>query len=85
MLIATEEDEKLDLERAKERFLDGTLNTEAQIISLAAETSMDIVTTPTQPQLNSTVVFDTKMTLHFPPPPNVCNISVVIVPILTKL
>ena len=35
MLIATEEDEKLDLERAKERF---------QIISLAAETSMDIVT-----------------------------------------
>ena len=76
MLIATEEDEKLDLERAKERF---------QIISLAAETSMDIVTTPTQPHLNSTVAFDTKITLHFPPPPNVNNISVVIVPILTKL
>ena len=57
-----------------------------------------IVTTPTQPQLNSKVVFDMKMTLdhhHHPPPPppthhhpnrlNVSNISAVTVLILTKL
>ena len=49
-----------------------------------------IVTTPTQPQLNSKVGFDTKMTLdhhHHPPPHklNVINISAVPDPILTKL
>ena len=52
-----------------------------------------IVTTPTQPQLNSEVGFDMKMTLHHPPtthPPthdklNVINISAVPNPISTKL
>ena len=46
-----------------------------------------IVTTPTQPQLNSKVGFDTKMTLDHPPPQklNVINISGVPAPILTKL
>ena len=47
----------------------------------------DIVTTPTQPQLNSKVAFDTKITLdHHPPPPhklNVINISAVADLILT--
>ena len=47
----------------------------------------DIVTTPTQPQLNSTVRFDTKMTLHHHHHHklNVINISAVPDPPLTKL
>ena len=53
---------------------------------------INIVTTPTQHQLNSKVVFDMKMTHHLtttttPPPPykfNVINISAVPDPILTK-
>ena len=63
-------------------------------------TPCQIVTTPTQPQLNSKVVCDTKITLHHHhhnPPPlpttttntyhklNVINISAVPDPILTKL
>ena len=49
------------------------------------------VTTPTQrqPNLNCSWRLDTKMTVHTTPPPphklNVCNISAVIDPILTKL
>ena len=58
---------------------------------------LKIVTTPTQPQLNSKVGCDTKMTLiHHPPPPpptthhhphklNVSNIAAVTDPISTKL
>ena len=46
------------------------------------------VTTPTQPQLNSKVGFDMKMTLHHHHHPhklNVSNISAVTDPISTKL
>ena len=47
---------------------------------------MYIVTTPTQPQLNSKVGFDMKMTLDHPPHKlNVINISAVPDLILTKL
>ena len=50
-------------------------------------TLLTIVTTPTQPQLNSKVGFDMKMTLHHHPPHklNVSNISAVTDPDLTKL
>ena len=50
-----------------------------------------IVTTPTQPQFNSKVGFDMKMTLIHQPPTtthqelNVGNISAVMDPILSKL
>ena len=44
-----------------------------------------IVTTPTQPQLNSKVGCDMKMTLVHPHKLNVSNISAVTDPISTKL
>ena len=47
---------------------------------------ISIVTTPIQPQLNSKVGFDMKMTLDHPPPPhklNVINFEFVPVLILT--
>ena len=68
------------------------LNLRFQNLKIRSKCKLDenkqIVTIPTQPQLNSKVGCDTKMTLVHPPPPhqlNVSNISAVTDPILTKL
>ena len=58
--------------------------------TLWGQINMEIVTTPTQPQLNSKVGFDTKMTFdhhHHPPPHKLLgsNISAVTGPIWIKL
>ena len=43
--------------------------TEVAVVVHAVAIITDIFTTPTQPQLNSKVGCDTKMTLDHPPPP----------------
>ena len=59
------------------------------VMALLVATDHIIVTNPTQPQLNSIVGFDRKMTLNTTTDPphklNVINISAVPNPILTKL
>ena len=78
---------KLDKQLVHQLYLFIKLILKCLDINLISFSNRTIVTTPTQPQLNSKVGFDTKMTLdhHQYHKLNVINISPVPDPISTKL